>query len=422
MGGFLEKSGILHCDDVALPEIAREFGTPTYVYSASVIRSQYEALAGAMKAALPADRQPLLCYACKANSNIAVLKLLQTLGSSIEVVSKGELLRALKAGFDPEKIVFEGVGKTRADIEAGLDANVHQFNIESMAELALINEIAAEKKKIAKVVFRLNPNVEAGTHEKITTGRKGDKFGLSPARVLDGYEMAESLAHVRPLGVFTHIGSQISNADSFETLFRKLADFVGTLRDKGHEVTRLDIGGGFPIKYKDEPLLDIEGYARAVRDIIVPLDVEIIMEPGRFLVGNAGVLLTQVLYNKESYDEHFLIVDASMSELMRPALYGAYHGIEAVQNRDAPLTAYNIVGPVCESSDIFAKGRELPEMKQGDLAVIQSAGAYGFCMASNYNTRPLAAEVLVDGANYSVIRPRQSYDDILGAESIPDWL
>lgn len=422
MSGFHIKNGVLHVDDVDLRDLAKEFGTPAYVYSASVIRAQYEALAGAMRDALPADRQPLLCYACKANSNIAVLKLLQSLGSSIEVVSKGELLRAVKAGFDPEKIVFEGVGKSRADIESGLDANVHQFNIESLAELRLINDIAGQKGKVAKVVFRLNPDVETGTHAKIATGKKGGKFGLSPEKVEDGYKLAEDLGNVQPLGIFTHIGSQISNTDSFENLFHKLADFVSVLRERGHKVTRLDIGGGFPIKYQDEPLLDIKSYAQAVRDIILPLDVEIIMEPGRFLVGNAGVLLTEVLYNKESYGENFLIVDSSMSELMRPALYDAWHAIEPVANRDAPTKTYNVVGPVCESSDIFAKGRELPEMLGGDLAVIHTTGAYGFCMASNYNTRPTPPEILVEGTRYHVIRPRQTYDDIIGSETIPDWL
>ena len=423
MSGFHEKNGVLHADNVSLADIAAEHGTPAYVYSASVIRDQYEALSGAMKRALPADKQPLMCYACKANSNIAILKLLQTLGSSIEVVSKGELLRALKAGFDPEKIVCEGVGKTRADIEAGLDANVHQFNVESLAEMELINQIAGEKGKTAKVTFRLNPDIGGGAYAKITTGKKGDKFGLSFDRVLQGYELANSLDNVEALGIFTHIGSQISDGAFFIALFKKLAEFVTTLRDKGHSVTRLDIGGGFPIQYTgDENLLDLDTYAEAVRDHILPLDVEIIMEPGRYLVGNSGVLLTEVLYEKISHGEDFLVVDAAMSELIRPAMYGAHHEIEAVQNRDRASKTYNVVGPVCESSDIFAKGRSLSEMNQGDLAVLKSAGAYGFCMASNYNTRLMPPEILVDGDQVSVIRPRQNYEDIIDIETIPDWL
>ena len=423
MSGFTEINGVLHADNVSLADIAAEYGTPAYVYSTSVIREQYQALAGAMERALPADRQPLLCYACKANSNIAILKLLQTLGSSIEVVSKGELLRALKAGFNPEKIVVEGVGKTRADIEAGLDANVHQFNIESLAEMELINTIAGEKGKTAKVTFRLNPDIGGGAYAKITTGKKGNKFGLSFDRVLEGYALANTLDNVEALGIFTHIGSQISDGAFFMTLFEKLAEFVATLRDEGHKVTRLDIGGGFPIQYTgDETLLDLDTYAQAVRDYILPLDVEIIMEPGRYLVGNSGVLLTSVLYEKISHGEEFLVVDSAMSELMRPALYDAWHDIEPVENRDAPTKTYNVVGPVCESSDIFAKARVLPAMSQGDFAVLKSAGAYGFCMASNYNTRLMPPEILVDGDKVSVIRPRQNYEDIIDIESIPDWL
>ena len=421
--GFQEINGIMHVDDVPLTRIAEEFGSPAYVYSANVIRAQYEALSGAMKAALPADSQPLLCYACKANSNIAILKLLQSLGSSIEVVSKGELLRALKAGFNPEKIVFEGVGKTREDIEAGIDANVHQFNIESLGELDLINEIAAAKSKNVNVMFRLNPDVGGGAYAKITTGQKGDKFGLSPDKILEGYEQAAALSHVSALGIFIHIGSQISDAQYFHDVFSKLADFVRDLRAQGHDVSRLDIGGGFPIQYKgDEDLLDLETYANAVRDVIYPLGVEIIMEPGRYLVGNAGIILSEVLYVKESHGENFLVIDSSMSELMRPAMYGAWHTIEPVQNRDAAQTQYTVVGPVCESSDIFAKNREMPAMKTGDLVVIYSTGAYGFCMASNYNTRLRPPEILVDGDEVAVIRPRETYEDIIDIESIPGWL
>lgn len=423
MSGFSRKNGVLYADNVSLVDIAKEHGTPAYVYAASSIRDQYEKLAGALRTALPADRQPLLCYACKANSNIAILKLLQSLGSSIEVVSKGELLRALNAGFDPEKIVVEGVGKTRADIEAGLDANVHQFNIESLGELALIDEIAGEKGKKAKIVFRLNPDVGGGAYAKITTGKKGDKFGLSADKIFEGYAHASTLHNIDAVGIFIHIGSQITDAQYFHDVFTKLASFVTDLRAQGHEVSRLDIGGGFPIQYQgDEDLLDLETYANAVRDIILPLDVEIIMEPGRYLVGNAGAIITEVLYEKESHDEHFLVVDSSMSELMRPALYGAWHTVEPVVDKEHPDKTYHVVGPVCESSDIFAKNRTMQRMEQGDLAVIHSAGAYGFCMASNYNTRLMPPEILVDGDNVAVIRPRQIYEDILDVESIPSWL
>lgn len=423
MNVFEKKNGVLHVESVSLAAIAEEFGTPAYVYSAASIRAQYESLAGAMREALPADRQPLLCYACKANSNIAVLKLLQSLGSSIEVVSKGELLRALKAGFDPQKIVVEGVGKTRADIEAGLEADVHQFNVESLEELSLINAIAADMGKIANVTFRLNPDIGGGGHDKITTGKKGDKFGLSFDRVLEAYSLSETLDHVNAIGIFTHIGSQISDIQFFTALFETLQQRVEDLRAKGYTVSRLDIGGGFPVQYTgDEDLLDLQAYANAVRDLILPLDVEIIMEPGRYLVANAGVLLTKVLYEKTSHGEDFLVVDAAMSELVRPAMYDSWHDIEPVQNRDAASTVYNVVGPVCESSDIFARQRSLPKMQSGDLAVLKSAGAYGMCMASNYNTRLMPPEILVDGDQVALIRERQTYDDILDRETIPDWL
>lgn len=422
MTGFTERNGALYADNVALADIAREYGTPTYVYAASSIRDQYQKLAGALGKALPADRQPLLCYACKTNSNIAILSLLRALGSSIEVVSEGELIRALKAGFDPAKIVCEGVGKSKSGIRAGLEAGVHQFNIESLQELALINQIAGEMGKTANVVFRLNPDLAGGGHDKISTGRKTDKFGMVASQVLRGYEMAKDLAHVNALGIFTHMGSQISKAEQFRALFEKVASFVGELRGKGFTVERLDIGGGFPIAYKDEALLDLDAYAQMVNDLIVPLGTEIIMEPGRYLVGNAGVLLSEVLYVKAAEDRTFLIIDAAMNDLVRPAMYDAYHAIEAAENRGGKTATYDIAGPVCESSDIFGRARELPEMAQGDIVAIRSAGAYGFCMASNYNTRLLPAEILVDGDQVALIRPRQSYDEIINVERVPDWI
>lgn len=422
MSGFVEKNGVLHVDEVALPHLAQEFGTPTYVYSASVIRAQYDALKNAMLKALPEDRQPMFCYACKANSNIAVLSLLRGLGSGLEIVSEGELVRALKAGFDPGRIVSTGVGKQDREIEACLKAGIHQFNVESLPELENIQRIASEIDNPATVVFRLNPDVSGGGHHKISTGRERDKFGLSPERVYDGFALAKDMSHVEAVGLSMHIGSQVFTVGAFKEAFEKLPDIVGRIRDAGHSVTRLDIGGGFPIVYDDEKLLDLDAYAQWVNNIIVPLDTEIIMEPGRYLVGNAGVLLTEVLYVKETQDRNFLVIDAAMNDLIRPTLYDAYHGIEAVENRDAETQSYDVVGPICETGDTFSHDRALPSMSRGDLAVIKSAGAYGACMASNYNTRPLPPEILVDGDHYSIIRPRQGFDDILERESIPDWL
>jgi diaminopimelate decarboxylase len=419
---YTEKNGTLHCENVALTDIAQQYGTPTYVYSAASITSQYQALEDALKNAIPADRMPMLCYACKANSNVAILRHLKNLGSGLEIVSEGELIRGLKAGFDPKHIVSTGVGKQVSEIKALLTNGVHQLNVESIPELIQIGEIAAELNIEANVVFRLNPDVSGGGHSKISTGRKRDKFGLGADTIMHAFDLARDMSHVNALGMSVHIGSQVFDVSAFKQAFEKLPALVNELRSAGHTVSRLDIGGGFPIVYKDENLLDLQEYANWVRDIIVPLDTEIIMEPGRYLVGNAGVLLTEVLHIKETQDRNFLIIDAAMNDLIRPTLYEAYHGVEPVQNRDAQTKTYDIVGPICETGDTFSQDRELPTMAMGDLAVIKSAGAYGFCMASNYNTRPMPPEILIDGDNIAEIRPRQSYDDIIGNETIPDWL
>ena len=421
MSGYEEINGVLHVDGVALPDIAAKFGTPTYVYSSDVIRQQYDALKGAMERALPADRQPMLCYACKANSNIAILSYLRTLGSSLEIVSEGELRRGLKAGFDANQIVSTGVGKSDSEITACLNAGIHQFNVESLPELENINRIAGDIGKTATVVFRLNPDVSGGGHHKTSTGRTRDKFGISEDSIYKAYQTATEMAHIDPQGLSVHIGSQVFTVESFKTAFEKLPAIVGNLREQGHKVTRLDIGGGFPIVYKDEQLLDLDKYAEWVRDIILPLETEIIMEPGRYLVGNAGVVLSEVTYVKETSTRNFLVLDSAMNDLIRPTLYDAYHGIEAVKNRDADETTYDVVGPICETGDTFTTDRKLPTMQRGDLAVIESAGAYGFCMASNYNTRPLPAEVLVHGGQAHLITPRQTLDDILDREVIPTF-
>jgi diaminopimelate decarboxylase len=422
MTGFTEKNGILHADNISLTSIASEYGTPAYVYAASSIRDQYEKLAGAMRKALPKDRQPMLCYACKANSNIAILGLLRSLGSGLEIVSEGELHRGIKAGFDPAKIVSTGVGKQAREISEMLKAGIHQFNVESLPELSHIQNIASAMNKQAIVVFRLNPEVTGGGHHKISTGRKRDKFGISKERIFEGFEMAKNMSHVSALGLSVHIGSQVFSVEAFKDAFEKLPALVGELRAAGHTIERLDIGGGFPIIYNNEQLLDLDSYANWVRDIILPLETEIIMEPGRYLVGNSGVLLSEVLYIKETQDRKFLVIDSAMNDLIRPTLYEAYHGIEPIMNRNAPKIKYDVVGPICETGDTFSTDRELPAMKTGDLVAIKSAGAYGFCMASNYNTRPMAPEILVDGDKVALIRPRQTYDDLIGPERIPDWL
>ena len=425
MNAFTENNNALYCEDVALSDITREHGTPAYVYSANHIREQYKALSGAMQAALPVDKQPMICFACKANSNIAVLNILKNCGSGAEIVSEGELLRALKAGFDPKRIVSTGVGKTRSEISACLKAGTHQFNAESLEELEVIQNVAADIDIPATVVFRMNPDISgAGGHAKISTGGSRDKFGIVPSAILKGYDMAKSMSYVNVVGLSMHIGSQVFDVSKFKEAFETLPDFVAQLRGLGHEVSRLDIGGGFPIQYKDEDLLDLSAYAEWVRDIILPLDAELILEPGRYLVGNAGVLLTETHFVKKTQGKDFLVVDAGMSDLLRPALYDSYHGIEPIENRDRAHVPYDVVGPVCESSDSFCHmdTRMMPAIEAREVLAIRSAGAYGFVMASNYNTRPYIPEILVDGDKVAVIRERQKTEDLFASESIPDWV
>lgn len=422
MTGFNEKDGVLYAEDTPLPLIAEKVGTPCYVYSAEIIRTQYRKLRDAMKNALPEDRQPLLCYACKANSNLAILSLLRSEGCGLEIVSEGELHRGLKAGISPDKIVSTGVGKTSSEIETGIHASILQFNVESLPELEQINEVATSLEKEIDVVFRLNPEVTGGGHHKISTGRKRDKFGISAERVFEGFEMAKNMPYVTACGLSMHIGSQVSTVESFREAFEKLPSLVKELRQLGHTISRLDIGGGFPIIYKDEDLLDLDAYAQWVAEIIEPLGTQIIMEPGRYLVGNAGILLSRVEYVKETQDRNFLVIDAAMNDLIRPTLYDAWHDIEPVSNRNNTPMTYDVVGPICETGDTFTTDRKLPAMKRDDLLVIKSAGAYGFCMSSNYNTRPLLPEVLVDGGHFDVIRRRQTHDDIFAYETVPERL
>lgn len=422
MTGFVEKDGTLHVDGVPMNDIAASVGTPCYVYSAAVIESQYNKLKGAMEKALPKDRQPLLCFASKANSNVAVLSLLRSLGSGCETGSEGELLRALKAGFKGNKIVTTGVGKLEREIALSLKSGVLQFNVESIPEVYTINKVAAELGVIAEVAFRLNPDVAGGGHSKISTGRKTDKFGILTEQIYDAFAQASQLSNIRPVGMSMHVGSQVFEVERFKEAFSRIPDVVRELRAQGHTVSRLDIGGGFPIQYNNEKLLDLDSYAQWVNDIIVPLDTEIIMEPGRFLVGNAGVILSEVLYVKETPEKKFLIIDAGMNDLIRPAMYDAYHGIEPVSETNRARQTYDVVGPCCESGDTFTKDREIAEMKQGDLCVIRETGAYGASFSLNYNSRPNAAEVMVKDGSFSIIRARQTYEDMIGRDVIPEWI
>lgn len=424
MNEFTIKNERLHVEDISLEDIAKQYGTPCYVYSAAHIRAQYTALQAAMKKTLPADKQPLLCYACKANTNIAILSVLQKIGSGLEIVSEGELRRGLTAGFDSNKIISTSFGKNPQEIKACIEAGILQFNIESPEELENMNDTASALGKVASVVFRMNPNISGGGHNKISTGRKEDKFGNTAEDIMTLYKRAAAMEHINPVGVSIHIGSQITQVEAFEPGFRKLAQLVIDLRAEGLSVTHVDVGGGFPVRYNDnESLLDLDKYAQWVAEIFLPLDVKIQMEPGRYLVANSGVLLTQAEYIKKTPSREFLVLDAGMNDLIRPTLYEAYHEITPVyQPETAALKTYDVVGPICESGDIFAKERQMKPVEKDDYVVIKGAGAYGFAMASNYNSRPLPAEILVDGDKVSVISKAQTFEDLYARESIPDWL
>lgn len=421
MHHFALRDGALHAEDVNIETLAALVGTPFYCYSTATLRRHIRVFRDAF-----ADLAPLIAYSVKANSNLSVLKIMREEGAGADVVSGGELARALEAGIDPKKIVFSGVGKTRIEMAAALDAGIHQFNVESEPELDALNEVALSMGARAPVAFRINPDVSAGGHEKISTGKAEDKFGVAWTRAPALYRKAAGLAGVEIKGVDVHIGSQISDLAPFERAFLRVADLVRALRAEGHAIDRLDLGGGLGVPYGgpdqsggDPPHPD--DYAKLIRRIAAPLDVQLIFEPGRMIVGNAGILVSRVLYVKRGQARDFLILDAGMNDLIRPALYDAYHAIEPVRPRPGALEAYDVVGPVCETGDRFARQRDLPPMVEGDLVAFKTAGAYGAVQASQYNSRPLVPEVLVDGARYAVVRPRPSFDAMLADERNPLW-
>ena len=421
MDHFLYRNGILHAEDVPVPEIAAEVGTPFYVYSAATLTRHYhlfeEALAGL---------DHLICYSVKSNSNLAVLKLLGDLGAGMDVVSGGEYARARAAGIPGDRIVFSGVGKTRAEMEQALTGGIRQFNVESEAELELLSRVATALGVTAPVALRINPDVDAGTHDKISTGRKGDKFGIAISRARAAYGAIAALPGLEAVGIDMHIGSQITSLDPFRRAFTAMAGLTRTLRADGHDIRRLDLGGGLGIPYdtgNDGPPLPLE-YGKLVHEVLGDLNCEIEIEPGRLISGNAGLMVAGVTYVKQGEDRQFLILDAAMNDLVRPALYEAHHDIVPVAE-PAPggeTVPYDIVGPVCETSDIFAKARPLAPLSPGDLVAFRSAGAYGAVMASEYNSRPLIPEVMVRGDQYAVIRRRPTYEEILGRDMIPAWL
>ncbi len=428
MHHFAYRDGALFAEDVDLREIAAKVGTPVYVYSSATIERHYRVFAAAMQTIAP-GREPHVFYAMKANSNLGVLKTLAALGAGADTVSEGEIRKALAAGFPPEKIVFSGVGKAESELAFAVSAGIFQVNIETEGELDLLSKVAQRLGKRQEAVFRVNPDVGAGGHAKITTGSSANKFGVSFEEVHRLYARAANMAGVRIMGLAVHIGSQIQEVAAFEAAYAKMRDLVLALRAEGHRVDRLDLGGGLGIPYDIPKDFDhgpglIEAYAGMVARLTKGLEVELGFEPGRLIVGNAGILLTQVLHLNLRPSKQFLVVDAAMNDLMRPAMYEAYHEIwpAAEPAADAKTVAYDVVGPICESGDTFTTGRQLPEQKPGDLIAFMTAGAYGASMSSTYNQRPLVAEVLVKGREFAVTRPRQSYEELIGTDRAPPWL
>lgn len=421
MNHFDYRDGILYAEDVAVPDIAAKVGTPFYCYSTATLTRHYTVFAKAFE-----GLDALVCYAMKANSNQAVLRTLAKLGAGADVVSEGELRRALAAGIAPEKIMFSGVGKTAREMDFALAQDIHCFNVESEPELELLSARAVKAGKIAPISLRINPDVDARTHKKISTGKAENKFGIAWQRAVAVYARAASLPGVKVIGIDTHIGSQITELQPFDDAFALLVDLVGTLRAAGHTIEHIDLGGGLGIPYQfdNSPPPLPEEYARIVRKHVAELGLKVIFEPGRLIAGNAGILVSEVIFIKEGDAKNFVIIDAAMNDLIRPTLYEAWHEVRPVVQRAAsgPRMRADVVGQVCETGDYLALDRELPTLKAGDLIALGSAGAYGAVQAGTYNTRLLVPEVLVDGDRFHVVRPRPTYDDVIGLDSIPEWL
>lgn len=421
MDHFLYKDGALYAEDVPVADIAASVGTPVYIYSTQTLLRHYrlfdEALAGT---------DHLVCYAMKAASNLAIVKLLGDAGAGMDVVSGGEYRRAIAAGVPGERIVFSGVGKTHAEMRLALEGGIRQFNIESEPEMERLSAVSTSMGKIAPITIRVNPDVDAKTHEKIATGKSENKFGIPISRAREVYAHAAKLPGLQVVGIDVHIGSQLVDLEPFRLAYTKVAELTETLRADGHDIKRLDLGGGLGIPYERSnlPPPTPETYGQLIKETVGHLGCEIEIEPGRLIAGNAGILVSDVIYVKEGEDRTFLIIDAAMNDLVRPAMYAAHHDIvpvvEAAPGVD--MHSYDIVGPVCESGDTFAKRRALPPVKEGELIAFRSAGAYGAVMASEYNSRPLIPEVLVDGDQFAVIRARPTFDEMLNRDTIPEWM
>lgn len=421
MHHFQYKDGVLHAEDVSVEEIAAEVGTPFYCYSTATLTRHYEVFSSAFTG-IPT----LVCYAMKANSNQAVLRTLGDLGAGMDVVSEGELRRARAAGVPANKILFSGVGKTEAEQAYALNEDILCFNVESEPELDQLSRVASQLGKTARVSLRINPDVDAKTHAKISTGKAENKFGISWRRAREVYAHAAKLPGIQVSGIDMHIGSQITELQPFDDAFARLGELIGDLRSDGHAIDHIDLGGGLGIPYVTDnaPPPHPDAYAQVVKKHVEKLDCKIVFEPGRLIAGNAGILVSKVIYLKDGDNKHFLIVDAAMNDLIRPTLYEAYHEVRPVREpeADAPRMTADVVGPVCETGDYLAQMRELPRMESGDLLAVYSAGAYGAVQAGTYNSRLLIPEVLVNKDEFAVIRPRTSYEDLIALDRIPDWL
>lgn len=417
MHEFRYRNQELYCEQVPISAVAEKVGTPFYLYSHQTLLNHYRAYDAAFSA-MP----HIVAYAVKANANLAILRLFAKEGSGADIVSGGELFRALKAGIAPQKMVFAGVGKSREEIREALKSDILLFNVESSQELALINEVAAQIKSRARVALRVNPHIDPKTHPYISTGLKKSKFGISIKQAVEEYKTARTLKHIEMVGVHTHIGSQLTQIKPFVEALERILELTEQIQDMGIPIKYLDIGGGLGITYSAEEPPHPKDLAEAVLPLLKGKGYTLILEPGRVLVGNAGALITRVLYTKASEEKQFVIVDAGMNDLIRPSLYEAYHEIQPVLRQNRPERVVDVVGPICESGDFLAKERSLPECHSGELLAVMSAGAYGFSMASNYNARPRAPEVLVHGDRYEVIRERESLEDLTRGERIPSFL
>jgi diaminopimelate decarboxylase len=418
MNDFQYKHGELYCENVPMSRIAKECGTPAYVYSYNTLVRHFRAYDSAFS-----NIPHIVAFAMKSNSNIAILRLMAQEGSGVDIVSGGELFRALQAGVPPNKIVFAGVGKSREEIRYALSTDILMFNVESSAELNAINDVAAEMGLRARVALRINPDIDPKTHPYISTGLKKSKFGISADRAIEEFQLASSLKHIDVVGVHKHIGSQLTDVTPLVEALKKILRLVEDLKGLGVDIRYINIGGGLGITYDNETPPLPQDLATAISPLVRDLKCILIMEPGRVIVGNAGVMLTRVHYLKESGTKRFVIVDAAMNDLLRPSLYGAYHEIKPVHEMPAGASSpVDVVGPVCESGDFLAKDRTMPDLKSGDLLAVMSAGAYGFVMSSNYNSRPRIPEILVRDGEVHVIRARETVEDLIRGEQIPAFL